>query len=98
MFKLIKYWGLIMRLRDVNDIYQAEKQQGKPWYLSRRFVGSVVTLVGLGLSVHYGVSLDEKSLQAIADNILSVITAGVTLYGLIMTIVGAVGAAKRGRK
>jgi uncharacterized membrane protein YqjE len=98
MFQLIKYWGLILRLRDVSDIYKEEKGQGKPWYISRRFIGAVITLLGLAATAYFGVEIDAQKYQVIADNILAIITAGIALYGAMTFIVGAIGAALRKAK
>lgn len=86
----LKFIPLILKGKNVADVYQEETGSGKPIYLSRRFVGTVIVLIGAGASMYFGVSLDENILSSLTDNVVSVISAGVALYGVILGIVGII--------
>mgnify|MGYP001600106607 CR=1 FL=1 len=86
----LKYIPLILKGKSIADAYNEEVGQGKPVYLSRRFVGTVVALAGAGASLYFDVSLDENVLSSITDNMVSAISAGVTLYGVVLGIVGII--------
>ncbi len=86
----LKFLPLILKGKQVADVYQEEVGQGKPIYLSRRFVGTVIVLIGAGASKYFGVSLDENVLSSLTDSTVSLISAGVTLYGVILSIIGIV--------
>ena len=93
--KLIKYIKLLGMFKNVGEAYEAETGKPRPAYLSRRFVGAVIILIGGVLSVQLGVSIDETLLTDISNNIEKVVAAGILLYGTVMEIVGII---KRERK
>ena len=86
----LKFLPLILKGKQVADVYRDETGAGKPIYLSRRFVGTIVTLIGVLASMYFSVSLDENILASLSDNVVSVISAGVTLYGVILGIIGVI--------
>lgn len=86
----LKFLPLILKGKQVAEVYREETGTGKPIYLSRRFVGTVITLIGAGASMYFGVSLDENILSSLTDNMVSIISAGVALYGAILGIIGIV--------
>lgn len=86
----LKFLPLILKGKQVAEVYQEETGQGKPVYLSRRFVGTVIVLIGAGVSMYFGVSLDENILSSLTDNTVSIISAGITLYGVILGIIGII--------
>lgn len=96
MFKLLKYLPLVASGRNIAKQYREENDAKRPVYLSRRFIGAVIATVGLFLALHYDVKLDDKVLAELADNIHQIITAGVALYGAILTIIGFFGREKKG--
>ena len=88
MFSFLKYLPLLARLKDARAAYQEE--QGKDnWFLSRKFVGAIVTLIGAFLTIQFGVTLDAGFLQNLTNSIETIGTAGVALYGAIMFLVSA---------
>lgn len=91
----LKYLPLLLKGKQVADVYRAETGAGKPIYLSRRFVGTVIVLIGAVASMYFGVSLDENIISSLTDNAVSVISAGVALYGVILGIVGIVKRKKK---
>lgn len=40
---MTKYLWMIAQFKDIARIYQEEKGRGKPWWLSRRFIGALIT-------------------------------------------------------
>lgn len=86
----LKFIPLLLRGKGIADAYKEEVGTGKPIYLSRRFVGLVIVLLGAIASMYFGVTLDEGILSSLTDNLLSVISAGVALYGVILSIIGVI--------
>lgn len=86
----MKYLKLLMVLRDVSTVYQEEKGANRPWYLSRRFIGIVITFLGLCLTVFTGYEASEIHLSIMSDNIAAIVSAAISLYGIVMGIVGVV--------
>lgn len=84
----LKYLPAILKFRQVSTIYQEETGKDKPFYVSRRFIGAVITAIGAILSIYLGVKIDENLLSTLSDNVETLITAIVALYGLIMLIIG----------
>lgn len=100
---MFKYFKLIAAFKDVREVYEAERTSGKPWWLSRRFFGAVMVFFGLVLAYFFDVRLTPEQAQTAADSVTTIsqsveklVTAGVTLYGIIMTIVGAIKRNKGG--
>jgi len=95
MFKIFKYLKLIGLFKNCDKAYKEHTGKDKPAWLSRRFIGAVVILIGAGLSIHFGVKIDSEILSTVTDSADKIIAAGIILYGAIMEIVGIV---KRERK
>ncbi len=80
---------MILQLKQVADVYEAEHGKEKPKYLSRRFIGSIITaLSGLYL-VQTGEKL-EFDVNALSGSIEAGISAIIVLYGTIMGIAGQI--------
>ena len=86
----LKYLPLLLQGRSIATAYKEETGQGKPFYLSRRLIGLVITLIGAIVSLYFGVTLDSAILASIADNMVTVISAIATLYGVIIGIIGVI--------
>jgi len=86
--KIFKYLTLIGLLQNVTNAYKEHTGKDRPAYLSRRFVGALIILIGAGLSVHYGVKIDENILTNITESLEKIIAASIVLYGAVMEIVG----------
>ncbi len=84
----MRYLKLLLLLRNVSTVYEEEKGKGKPVYLSRRFVGMVLTLVSAILYLTYGVELAD--IESTAEAIVTLLTVLGTLYGAVMAIVGQI--------
>jgi len=99
MWKYIKLLGL---WKDVRKVYAQENQgKDKPWYISRRFFGAVVVLIGGTLYTFLSITVPADMLYTMADNITTistalkdVIPAAISLYGAITSIVGMVKKSK----
>ena len=96
MFKLLKYMPLVALFKDVSASYQEETGAGRPFYLSRRFIGAVIALAGGAATIAFGITIDATVLNQLTDNLEKGISAIVVLYGVILTIVGAFKAKKNG--
>jgi len=95
MFKALKYLKLIGLFQNSKKAYKEHTGKDRPAFLSRRFMGAIVLLVGTALSIHLGVKIDSNIFANIADSADKMVGAGIVLYGAIMEIVGIV---KRERK
>lgn len=86
----LKYLPLILKFKNISEVYQEETGQGKPFYMSRRFIGLVITVIFAIVTIWTGVTVDDAISLQIADNIVAVITAVITLYGVVLGIIGQV--------
>lgn len=84
----LKYLSLILRFRNVAEVYKEETGEGKPFYLSRRFIGLLITIIFAIVTVRTGITIDEALSAQIAEHVVSLITALVALYGIILTVIG----------
>ena len=87
---ILKYLPLILKFKNISAVYQEETGQGKPFYMSRRFIGLVITVIFAIVTIWTGVTIDDAVSLQIADNIVAVITAIITLYGVVLGIIGQV--------
>lgn len=90
LMNFLKLLPLILKGKQVADVYQQETGQGKPWFASRRFVGFVILLIGsvVGIVLGTDVVMDEVLVNAAADQIIAWISAGIALYGLGLKVIG----------
>ena len=88
MIQLFKYFSLILKLKDISNVYEEEKGQNKPFYLSRRFFGVVIIAIFAFLSIQFGFDMSALSPDVIANHIVNAVQAFIGLYGIIMVIVG----------
>jgi hypothetical protein len=98
---MFKYLKLLAQWKDVGKVYKEENGIDKPWYVSRRFFGTVVVFIGGALYAFFNVTIDANTVTVLADNVTTiggvikeVIPAIVVLYGAITGIIGAVKKAK----
>ncbi len=96
-----KYIKMLAVFKNVSKVYREEKGTGKPWWLSRRLFGAVFGLVGIVLSAFLGVSLEPDQLEQftnlttdLAASIEKLVTIGISLYGIVLAIVGAIAKTK----
>lgn len=99
MFKAL---GLVLRGKDARKVYQEELGKDRPVWLSRRFVGTVITLIGGVLGWKFGVSTDQimdfalksDSFLDAANRAYDVIKADwpviVSFYGSVIGIIGVI--------
>ena len=90
MLSFLKYLPLVGAFKDVSAAYQEETGKGRPVYLNRRFLGSAITLIGVALSVFFGTKLDSTVVAQLTDNVEKLVSAGVTLYGVVLATYGVV--------
>jgi hypothetical protein len=55
---MFKYLRLLAQWKDVGKIYKEENGIDKPWYVSRRFFGTVVVFLGGALYAFFNVTID----------------------------------------
>jgi hypothetical protein len=84
MGKYWKYLKYLFQLKDISDIFKEENTAEKPWYLSKRFIGAVITFIFGAFSI--GVS--EGDIAQLTDQILLVSGVVPSVYGLIMLVIG----------
>jgi hypothetical protein len=90
MFNLLKYLKVIMMLKDVQEAYKEDTGKDRPWYMSRKFVGSVLATAGAAVGTYYGIEISETDvIEPLADQLMIVAGAVTGLYGAGMVIVSA---------
>jgi hypothetical protein len=90
MFKFLKYLPLLLKLKEVSEIYEAETGKPRPALISRRFLGAVLLLISAGLAKYFDITIPENMIETIADNIDAIIVAAIGIYGGVMGVVGIV--------
>ncbi len=90
MFSFIKYLPLLLKFKSVAEAYKEEKGTGKPWYISRRFLGAALLLGAAFLGIQFGITLDQSLIDQIANNLADLVPAAIGLYGAVMTVVGLI--------
>ena len=98
MFRYIKLLGM---WKDVRKTYEDEKGQSKPWYVSRRFFGVVVVLVGGALYAFLDVTVPVDLANTMADNasvigglVKDLVPAVVAIYGAVTSLIGIIKRSK----
>ena len=98
-----KYLGLLAKLKDVSIIYKEETGADKPWYVSRRFFGTVMVFIAAVVYSIFNVTITGDTITILADNVTTIgtlaeklIPAIVALYGAITGIVGLAKKSKSG--
>ncbi len=87
---LKKYLISILKFKDITDTYKEETGSDKPWYLSRRFIGTIIAIIAGVLFASQGIVISETQIQLIVDGFITIIPALVSLYGIIMGVVGQI--------
>lgn len=99
MFKYIK---LLAAWQNVSEVYKQEQGKDRPFYLSRRFIGSAIGLLGIFLHVQFGITIEEATQVSLINNVEKLIPAGIIVYGSGMAIVSfakrTIGMIKGGKK
>ena len=90
MFKWMKYLALAPTFKDMRTVYEQETGQGRPFYMSRRFRGSLIAGLATIAAVHYGVDFSPETIINISENLERVISAVTAIYGFVMILVGTV--------
>src|SRR3990167_8987083 len=82
--------ALAPTFKDMRTVYEQETGQGRPFYMSRRFRGSLIAGVATIAAVHYGVDFSPETIINISENLERVISAVTAIYGFVMILVGTV--------
>lgn len=90
MFQFLKYIPLLLKFKDVTEVYKEETGKDKPWYMSRTFLGSAIAFIFTCLAVFFGIVVDATTIQIVVDNASTVVSALVALYGIVLTIIGQI--------
>ena len=88
MLTFLKYLpSILLKFKDVSDTYKQETGEGRPWYLSRTFVFSALCLCGTGATIATGVVFDQAQIKVVADNVVTIVTAGIALVGAVISFI-----------
>lgn len=90
MFQFLKYIPLLLKFKDVTEIYKDETGKDKPWYMSRTFLGSAIAFIFTCLAVFFGIVVDAATIQIVVDNTSTIISGLVAVYGIILTLIGQI--------
>ena len=90
MFQFLKYLPLVTAFQDVSAQVKEAGREKRPWYLQRSIIGGIIALVAGFLSIRFGVSLSADQIGNLTDNASQLITAGVAVYGTILSLYGLV--------
>ncbi len=102
--KIFKYIAFLLGLKNVGEIYQAEKDKPAPVFLKKRVIGAAITTGSVGVAAWSGYKIDEQVVMQFiglyngtVDNIyaaLPLLTEAwlslIAMYGVIMMIKGQV--------
>ena len=94
IFLFFKYLPVLLKFKNVAEIYKDEQGKNKPAIISRRFVGAVIILIGAYLGVRYGISAEIFNIEQITEHLMSIIGSITILYGIVMTVVGYIKKSK----
>jgi hypothetical protein len=92
---IVKFLPAILALKDVTVAFKEERKEDKPFYLSQRFWGILITSIGGVVAVFFGVKLDPTTITSLSEGIVGLITIGITVYGTIMTAKGVIDKRER---
>lgn len=88
MFTFLKYLPkILLGFKDVSDTYQEETGEGRPFYLSRTFVFSLLCFLATGATVFLGITFDQEQIKIVADNLVTIVTAVIAVIGAIMSFI-----------
>lgn len=90
----LKFLPLVLKFKDISEAYQSATGKDRPAYLSRRFVGALLVLLGAIASIALGVQIDENVVMSVTNGLDTLIAGGITLYGAILAIIGQIKAKK----
>lgn len=86
MLKMI--WKVLFQLKNVRSEYEQLKEEKRPFYLSRRFIGAVLIAISFIIAYITGTQIDNTIIEQVTDNIVIVIEAVIAIWGTVMVIVG----------
>lgn len=87
---MFKYIGLILKFSDVSAIYKQEKGEGKSWWLSRTFIGSLIAFLATVVAVFFGIQISDGQVEVIVNSVSTIVPAVIALYGIVMTFIGQI--------
>ena len=90
MFSFLKYIPLLLRFKDVTEVFKEETGKDKPWYMSRTFLGSAIAFIFTCLAVFFGIVVDAGTIEIIVNNVSTIISGVVAVYGIILTLIGQI--------
>src|SRR3989304_10149004 len=70
---ILKYLPLILKFKNISAVYQEETGQGKPFYMSRRFIGLVITVIFAIVTIWTGVAVGDAISFQIVHNMRAVV-------------------------
>lgn len=81
------YLSLLFTFRDVEAQYRKDKNEKHPFYLDQLLVSKVLRLVGSILTIGFGISLSQGSIDNLTQALPAGISAAIAIYGEVMNIV-----------
>ena len=85
--EIAKYVGTALKLQDARIVYAQEKDEEPPIILSRKVIGSVILVLGIGLKMVYGIDLTEAIKEDLTKQLEALVTVAISIYGLVMVII-----------
>jgi len=92
--RIFKYLKFILTFREVADVYREDNGKNKPFTLTRRFWGVLISAISGIVMVATGVSIPAEALAGdisiVWDNINAVIPHVTAVYGVVMAVIGEI--------
>ena len=101
-----KYLPALLKLKDVSSEYKDAKGTGKPFFISKRFVGSVLAFAAFLLGTGLNVVIAPENISKILDNFIlianifndhgkEIASAFGSIWGVVMIVKGQIDSSKR---
>jgi hypothetical protein len=78
---------MLFTFKDVEAQYKTDKGTLHPWYLDQLLWSKALRLIGGILTVAFGITLSQSSMDSLTGMLPVGISAAITIYGEVMNIV-----------
>lgn len=86
----MKYFSLLLMFKDVEARYREDKGAGHPFYLDSILIGQVLKMIGVLMTIAFGIVLSQTTIDTWSQTLPAVISGLIMLYGAAMTVVSQI--------